>query len=171
MKKNIILIIALITIGIVGRIIPHPDNFTPMIAIALLSAYVFKNKLISVGTPIASFWISDIIINRSIYAGYADSYSVLWIYSSVACITLMGRFLLNNPEPSRIVLSSIGGSIIFFILSNFGHGYNEPIFQLITSSFFRNQILGDLLYSGILFLSYSLVFSQKKFFSKSNNFI
>ena len=41
-----LLIVALIVIGILGRIIPHPANFTPIIAIALLASHVFKNKWI-----------------------------------------------------------------------------------------------------------------------------
>ena len=48
MKKNIILIIALIAIGIIGRIMPHPYNFTPIIAIALLSAHAIKSKWIAI---------------------------------------------------------------------------------------------------------------------------
>ena len=55
MKKNLILIVALIGIGLIGRIIPHPYNFTPMTAIALLSAYAFKNKWIAIGTSISIF--------------------------------------------------------------------------------------------------------------------
>ena len=64
MKKNLILIVALIAIGLIGRIIPHAYNFTPMTAIALLSAYAFKNKWIAIGLPLLSFWISDLIINN-----------------------------------------------------------------------------------------------------------
>ena len=67
MKRNIIFIIALVAIGILGRVIPHPYNFTPMTAIALLSAHAFKNKWVAIGIPLISFWISDIIINNFIY--------------------------------------------------------------------------------------------------------
>ena len=107
MKKNLILIVALIGIGLIGRIIPHPYNFTPMTAIALLSAYAFKNKWIAIGLPLVSFWISDLIINNFVYAGYYENFrifspSFLWVYGSILCISIMGRFAINNIDMTII---------------------------------------------------------------------
>ena len=164
MKRNIILIIALVAIGILGRVIPHPYNFTPMTAIALLSAHAFKNKWVAIGIPLISFWVSDIIINNFIYAGYYENFrifspGVLWIYGSIACITLMGKFSLNKVSVTKIGLSSIAGSTIFFILTNFGvwimggYGYTYKGFlecYTLAIPFLGNNILSTLIFSIVI---------------------
>ncbi|MEC8946144.1 MAG: DUF6580 family putative transport protein, partial [Candidatus Neomarinimicrobiota bacterium] len=125
MKKNILLIVALIVIGILGRIIPHPPNFTPIIAIALLASHVFKNKWIVILTPLMAMWISDLVINNYLYAGYYDSLlifssSFLWVYGPIIFIALLGTVLIKKVKMSNIALSSISGSLIFFLVTNFG---------------------------------------------------
>ena len=184
MKKNIILIIALIAIGIIGRIMPHPYNFTPIIAIALLSAHAIKSKWIAITVPLVSFWVSDLIINNFIYAGYYESFKIFtpgmtWIYGSIICISFFGKFFLNKLNLTRLGLSSILGSTIFFLISNFGVWmtsamYTKSFLGLIQCytlaiPFFGGSIIGDLVYSTVLFSSYSVVFSENLFAVKLNN--
>ena len=195
MKKNIILIIALVAIGVLGRLIPHPPNFTPIIAIALLASHLFKNKWIIILPSLMAMWISDLIINNYLYGGYHDSLvifspSFLWVYAPIICIALLGTVLIKKVKISNIALSSIGGSLIFFLVSNFGvwisgtisiDGVLTPMFSkslsgLITCytvalPYFGNQLVGDLLYSATLFSSYSFALSKKAMLKKVNNFI
>tara|TARA_B100001173_G_scaffold282908_1_gene268085 strand:- start:55 stop:642 length:588 start_codon:yes stop_codon:yes gene_type:complete len=195
MKKNIILIIALVAIGIIGRLIPHPPNFTPIIAIALLASHLFKNKWIIILPSLMAMWISDLIINNYLYGGYHDSLvifspSFLWVYAPIICIALLGTVLIKKVKISNIALSSISGSLIFFLVSNFGvwisgtisiDGVLTPMFSkslsgLITCytvalPYFGNQLVGDLLYSATLFSSYSFALSKKAMLKKVNNFI
>jgi hypothetical protein len=176
MKKNILLITALIVIGILGRIIPHPPNFTPIIAIALLSSYAFKNKWMIIVIPLMAMWISDLVINNYLYAGYYDSLLIfssgfLWVYGAIICIALLGTILIKKVKMSNIALSSISGSLIFFFITNFGVWisgamYPKSLFGLIECytlalPFFGNALVGDLVYCTILFTSYSLVFSNE----------
>ena len=166
MKKNILLIVALIVIGILGRIIPHPPNFTPIIAIALLASHVFKNKWIVILTPLMAMWISDLVINNYLYAGYYDSLlifssSFLWVYGPIICIALLGTVLIKKVKISNIALSSISGSLIFFLVTNFGVWisgtmFPKSLFGLIECytfalPFFGNALVGDLVYCTILF--------------------
>ena len=196
MKKNIILIIALVAIGVLGRLIPHPPNFTPIIAIALLASHVFKNKWIVILTPLMAMWISDLVLNNYRYTGHHDggflvfSSSSLWVYGPIICIALLGTVLIKKVKISNIALSSISGSLIFFLVSNFGvwisgtisiDGVLTPMFSkslsgLITCytvalPYFGNQLVGDLLYSATLFSSYSFALSKKAMLKKVNNFI
>ena len=64
MSKKNILILSLLVVGIMGRIIPHPPNVTPIIAIALLASHAFKNKWIAILIPLSGMWISDLVINN-----------------------------------------------------------------------------------------------------------
>tara|TARA_B100001250_G_scaffold402980_1_gene416843 strand:+ start:571 stop:1158 length:588 start_codon:yes stop_codon:yes gene_type:complete len=195
MKKNIILIIALVAIGVIGRLIPHPPNFTPIIAIALLASHLFKNKWIIILPSLMAMWISDLIINNYLYGGYHDSLvifspSFLWVYAPIICIALLGTVLIKKVKISNIALSSISGSLIFFLVSNFGvwisgtisiDGVLTPMFSKSLSGliacytvalpYFGNQLVGDLLYSATLFSSYSFALSKKAMLKKVNNFI
>ena len=47
MKKNVLLAIAMLIVVFLGRVMPHPFNFTPVIAITLMSSYIFKKKYMS----------------------------------------------------------------------------------------------------------------------------
>ena len=66
MKKNLILIISFIAIIFLGRVFPHPYNFTPLIAVTLLSSYTLSNKLLAITIPLFGFWLSDLFINNII---------------------------------------------------------------------------------------------------------
>ena len=193
MKKNIILIIALVAIGIIGRLIPHPPNFTPIIAIALFASHIFKNKWIVILTPLMAMWISDLVINNYSYAGYHDSLvifspSFLWVYGPIICIALLGTVLIKKLKISNIALSSISGSLIFFLVSNFGVWISGTIYidgvlttmyakslagliQCYISAipYFGNALVGDLVYCTILFTSYSLAFSGDIVLHKGKN--
>ena len=185
MKKNILLIVALIVIGILGRMIPHPPNFTPIIAIALLASHVFKNKWIVILTPLMAMWISDLVLNNYRYTGHHDggflvfSSSSLWVYGPIICIALLGTVLIKKVKISNIALSSISGSLIFFLVSNFGVWisgtmFPKSLFGLIECytfalPFFGNALVGDLVYCTILFASYSLAFSGGIVLHKGKN--
>ena len=176
MNKKIILILSLLIIGVVGRLVPHPPNVTPIIAIALLAAHAFKNKWIAILIPLTGMWISDLIINNYLYAGYYDKFvffsnGSLWIYGAILLAVLIGKVLIRNIKLSTMFLSSFSASFFFFIITNFGVWlsnmmYPKSLLGLIECytlaiPFFGNALIGDLIYSVALFTSYSLVFSNR----------
>ena len=176
MNKKIILILSLLIIGVVGRLVPHPPNVTPIIAIALLAAHAFKNKWIAILIPLTGMWISDLIINNYLYAGYYDKFvffsnGSLWIYGAILLAVLIGKVLIRNIKLSTVFLSYFSASFFFFIITNFGVWlsnmmYPKSLLGLIECytlaiPFFGNALIGDLIYSVALFTSYSLVFSNR----------
>ena len=46
--KKEIFPLSLILILIISRLIPHPPNFTPIISVAIISSYFFKDKFLSI---------------------------------------------------------------------------------------------------------------------------
>ena len=54
--------ISIVLILIFSRLIPHPPNFTPVIAVAVLSNYFFKNIYMSLSVLFISLFISDLMI-------------------------------------------------------------------------------------------------------------
>ena len=86
----------------IGRVLPHPYNFTPLIAVALLSSYAFPNRLLAVITPLFGFLLSDVIINNFIYTGYYPDFIIfnsgmIWTYGAVLIVAIFGSlFLIIN---------------------------------------------------------------------------
>ena len=93
-----------------GRILPHPYNFTPLIAVALLSGHIFPNKLLAIFAPLFGFWLSDIVINNFIYAGYYSNFTIfssgmIWSYGAILIVALFGKSFINKISSSRIALA------------------------------------------------------------------
>ena len=60
--------LSLILVLAFSRLIPHPPNFTPIIAVAVMSGYLFKNIYISLIVLSLSMLVSDLIIG--FYSNY-----------------------------------------------------------------------------------------------------
>ncbi len=54
--------ISLILILALTRLIPHPPNFTPMVAIAIMSSYFLRNMYLSFAVIILSMLLADVFI-------------------------------------------------------------------------------------------------------------
>ena len=80
-NKNFFLV-SIILFAIFSRFIPHPPNFTPITAIALLSSKGFTNRWIIFLIPIISLFISDLFL------GLHDS--IPFVYGAFILITLLG---------------------------------------------------------------------------------
>ena len=147
-NKNFFLI-SIILFAIFSRFIPHPPNFTPITAIALLSSKGFTNRWIILLIPMISLFISDLFL------GLHDS--IPFVYGAFILITLLGMSA-KKIEISTVLISST----IFFLVSNFGVWfYNYPITldgliscYALAIPFFLNTILGDLFYSVIMIYPY-----------------
>ena len=112
MKKNLLLIVLFIAIIFFGRILPHPYNFTPLIAVTLLSSYSLSNKFLAIMIPLVGFWISDLFMNNYIYAGYFADFTVfnsgmIWTYGAIVLVALMGSSFLNKISTGKVVLASL----------------------------------------------------------------
>ena len=60
---NKLIIPLIIILAAIMRLIPHPPNFTPIIAMGLFSGYCIKNKTIAILLPIMAMFFSDLFLN------------------------------------------------------------------------------------------------------------
>ena len=65
--------IGIILILTLSRLIPHPPNFTPIIAVAIMSSYFFKNIYLSCATLLITMLLADAFI------GFYEN--MLFVYS------------------------------------------------------------------------------------------
>ena len=155
MINKYIFLVSVISFAILSRFLPHPPNFTPVAAIALLSSKGFNNRWIGLLIPMIILFISDLVLGLH--------GSIPFVYGAFILISLFGSFV--KKINIGVVLSS---SVIFFLVSNFGVWflyYPSTFTDLVTCytlaiPFFLNTILGDLFFSALMI--YSFYYMQKR---------
>ena len=155
--------IGLIVLLAVSRLIPHPPNFTPIIAVAIMSSYFFKNINFSFIVLFISMVISDAII------GFHSN--IIFVYLSLFLITFIFFKLNKKINLKSLFVFGLLGSVMFFLISNFGvwlltDMYEKSLNGLVSCyvlaiPFFKNTFLSTLIFSYTPFLAYS--FYKKKF--------
>ena len=110
--KKEIFPISLILILLFARLIPHPPNFTPIIAAAIVSGYFFKNINLSLLTLLIAMLISDLFI------GFYEN--MIFVYASLLLITFVFHKISNKINFKNLFIYGFAGSLIFFAVSNFG---------------------------------------------------
>jgi len=110
--KKEIFPIGLILILALARLIPHPPNFTPIIAVAIMSGYFFKNINLSFLTLVVAMLIGDLFI------GFYEN--MIFVYASLLLITFVFYKISNKINFKSLFIYGFVGSLIFFIISNFG---------------------------------------------------
>ncbi|MFH1255200.1 MAG: DUF6580 family putative transport protein [bacterium] len=150
----------LITLGIAARFLPHPANFTPIGAVAVFSG-IYLPKKFAVILPLSAMFFSDLFI------GFYSWKIMLSVYICFAVAGLIGLQVRKNKKSSMILGGTILGSVIFYLVTNFavwafGGWYGHNLAGLASCyymaiPFFKNSLLGDLFYIGILAGSYEAV--------------
>lgn len=159
-----IFIFSAVLVAAACRLIPHPANVTPIAAMALFCAGNCKNKFSAFLIPLTAMLLSDLII------GFHDT--LIPVYISFAFIVLIGfASVRKNLKISSVLVASITSSVVFFIITNFAVWYNGFLYSknltgltdcfLLAVPFFKNSVIGDLFFSGVLFGSFYL--AQVKF--------
>ena len=110
--KKHIFPISLILILALARLIPHPPNFTPVIAVAIMSSYFFKNIKVSFIVLLVAMLISDLFI------GFYEN--LFFVYISLILITYIFHKISIKINFKNLFVYGFAGSLIFFIVSNFG---------------------------------------------------
>ena len=159
-KTKLIIAIVLIFLGIVCRLFPHAWNFTPIMAIALFAG-VYLGKRYAVILPIVIMLISDIFI------GFYAINLMIVVYSCFILVGLMGLIIKKYKSAETILAGSLLGAVLFFLTTNwavwqFSSWYTRDLAGLIQCytlalPFFKNTLLGNIFYTGILSGSYELI--------------
>jgi hypothetical protein len=160
----------------------RPFGFAPQMAMALFGGAVIKDKRLALFLPLICLLISDslyqILFNYGLSPIKGFYRGQVWNYGLFACITLFGM-LMKRVNLKNVLGFTISGSVIFFLLSNFGvwiggGGYVRPktfegllqcygdalVFHRdygLIKGFYGNQIIGDLFFSLLLFGAYYFI--------------
>ena len=173
MKLRIAL--AIIALAALSRLLPHPPNCTPIAAIGLFGAAYMQRRWLSFAVPFAALFFSDLLLNNVVYAEFYDGFQWItsfWLYLAFGLVIGVGHLLLRTSvSPARVIASSLLASAVFFGVSNLFTWLGSPMYpQTLTGllscyvaaiPFFGNTLLGDLLYSGVLFGGYAWMISRQ----------
>ncbi len=145
-----------------SRFIPHPPNFTSLLALSFYVPVIFGLRYLPV--LLISFIITDLVIG---FHGVT-----LFTWGSIILIGLGSNFFTKNIL--NRIMGSLLGACLFFIITNFGawtlgsYTYTLEGFLLcytLAIPFFVYSLISTFIFSGIIegiYKSYSLKFKISK---------
>jgi len=164
-------LILIILAAAATRLLPHPPNMTSMTALALFGGAYFSDRRLAFAVPLITLFLSDLAL------GLYWSWSIMAVqshmevqYLAFALIVALGFTLQQRRTPLRIGGTMLLASVGFFIITNFGEWAFQPLYPKTLDGliacyaaaipFFRNSLVGDLVYTAILFGGFHLLESR-----------
>lgn len=145
-----------VVVAVLSRFLPHFPNMTAVGALALFSGAVIQPRWAGMALPILVIALSDLVLGfeSSLFFGYAA-----W-----ALIAFVAGSSLKSFSWARLGGMSAFSTLCFFIISNLGVWLVSGMYPksaeglfacfALALPFLGQQMLGDLLFSGVLFLSW-----------------
>ena len=142
-----------------SRFIPHPPNFTSLLALSFYIPAVFGKKYIPV--------VVIALLFTDLFLGFHST--IIFTSGSVILIGLISNYF--NRSITFRIFGALTGAVIFFIVSNFGvwlngsYGYSLNGMlscYLLAIPFFGFSLLSTLIFSAIIEAVYK--FYQKTFY-------
>jgi hypothetical protein len=151
--------IGIVVLGVCARLLPHPWNFTPLMAIALFAGSHARRASTAVLVTLFALALSDAVMG--FYPGF------WYVYAAALIPVLLGHLIHNYKLAGAIAAAAIASSLSFFLITNFmfwatGQMYPRTMAGLSTCylagiPFYRNQVLGDAVYTIAIFGGYALI--------------
>ena len=153
MQKNLFICLGIFASLAASRFIPHPPNFTSLLALSFYVPVLFGLRYIPV--LLISFVITDLVI------GYHSG--THWTWGSVLVIGLMSQYFSKNINLKLV--GSLFGAFIFFLITNFGVWisgmYSLTVNGLVECytlaiPFFTYSLISTILFSLLIETSYKI---------------
>lgn len=149
--------IAMVVLGALARLLPHPWNFTPMMAIGLFAGYQGRKATTGILATLLALVLSDAVMG--FYPGF------WYVYAATLVPVLFGWLIRNRSGAGAIAAAALASSLSFFLITNFmfwvaSGWYPHTLAGLSTSflagiPFYQNQVLGDAFYTVAIFGGYA----------------
>ena len=161
---------ALILVAALTRLLPHPPTYSPVEAVALFGGAYFASRYWALLVPLAAMLLSDLVlarINGALYTDWFGSSGMLLVYACVAIGVFLGYRMRGKVSGARVLGYSLLGSVLFFVVTNFGAWLSSPIYPQTAAGllaayaagipFFKWTVLGTLFYSAALFGGFAML--------------
>jgi hypothetical protein len=166
--------IGIVLLGACARLIPHPWNFTPLVAIGLFAGTYARSAGAAAAMTLLSLILSDLALG--FYQGF-------WVVYAAALVPVLAGRLAAHPRSGLVVMRSglvekspaiaaIAGaglvsSLSFFLITNFGVWAGGALYPRTLAGlaacyaagipFYRNQLAGDVFYVLLMFGGYAAI--------------
>lgn len=158
-KSQLWTIVALIILVAAMRLLPHPMNVTPIGALGLFAGAMLPSRMAWL-LPIGALLLSDMI------SGFYALPAMILVYFGFYCSAVIGRvWLARERTPGRLIGAVLASAAVFFVISNLSawlmyyprtlEGFVQCYISAIP--FFGRSLLGDALYTTLLFGSYEYI--------------
>lgn len=137
----------------------HTWNFTAVGALAIFAGAQFSDKRLAFIMPLAAMALSDLLFLNN---GFS-----LVVYTGFIVMVACGFLIRNKVNTMNVILASFISASVFYLITNFAFFYPatmyprniEGILASYTAAlpFFRNMLVGNLVYSAVLFGSFYLL--------------
>ena len=152
----------LLIFGVAMRLLVHPANFTPVLALVLFGG-VYLDKKYAMFFPIFLMMATDVMLG---------THSVMFFtWGSLFLISAVGLWLRNKKSAKNVVASSLVSAFAFFVITNFGvwlSGYYPLTLKglstcfMLAIPFFRATLLSTVGYSIVFFGVYEVLAKRIK---------
>ncbi len=157
-KPEYLLALALVVIGAGSRLLFNQlgiYNFNAMAATVLFAGAFLQRSKWGLLVPAVMMLATDAII------GFYDAGQMAVVYSSYALLMLVGTLYSKKPSLLGFVGVTLGGSLIYFLITNFAlwpfySQYPHTLSGIIEGytmalPFYKNSFMSDMLFSAVLF--------------------
>lgn len=185
-QLHILIAIGLIVMAGAARIINnqmHLYNLAPVGALGLFAGAVIKDKRLAILLPLLAQLLGDAYF--ALFTNVQGFYAIEqqgFVYLGLLAVTCLGM-TMGQPKALKVLGYAVAGSMVFFILSNFGiwvslemgkpdlFGYGTGWNGLVTTyvkaiPFYKNTLASDLVGAVVLFGAYFLL--QQALVSKAH---
>ena len=103
----------LVALIVAVRLLPHPPNFAPVMAVAIFAAFVFPSVRLGAGVVLIGLIVSDLVVGTYTPGGMASVYVM-----SILCLWF-GRRARSGDAPIAWVLGgSVASAFAFYLVTN-----------------------------------------------------
>jgi len=145
--------------AVLGRLIPHLPNVTPMTSLSLFAGSKLSRLATSVTAILLALLISDIAL--AFLFGYPIfSYWTIFTYTGFVGVTLVGT-RIKNLSYKNLPLWLVGSTFGYWLWTNFGVWLTSDMYTktfaglincyLMALPFLRSALLGDLIWGMVIF--------------------
>jgi len=155
MKQKIVLFFYFVGLIALSRVIPHPPNFTPVLAMAVFMPYLTRDLYSATLVPLSAMFVSDLFL------GFHSS--MFWVYASILLGTALSYYTMSTKKTYvHLGSNALLSSIIFFVITNFAVWMSGTMYPLTLEGlllcytmaipFFGNTLTSTIFYVSLLAL-------------------
>jgi hypothetical protein len=141
------------------RLLPHPPNVSPVAAMALFGGAYFSDKRVAFLVPFLALLLSDFLIGLH--------NTMIYVYAGFALTVVIGFWIRQKLNVSRIAFAVVVSSLLFFVITNFGAWLTSGLYPMSADGlmqayvaaipFFQNSLLGNMAFATLLFGGFALL--------------